>query len=168
MTPILIIRSAEQAQGSNTPSGVYMSEDHVAALKEKAFYDYLEQVLSKREKPAECESAAHSEPQSEDRFVSPCPQPKGFDAEVLDILIEEAAEVIQRVTKMKRFGIEEVQPGQDLTNAERLSQELGDLMGTMQLAVERGLVSPTVLENQIPIKISKLRQFMQNEPEGAQ
>lgn len=41
-------------------------------------------------------------------------------------LIEEAAEIQQRATKMLRFGINEIQPGQEKENVERLFDELID------------------------------------------
>ena len=52
---------------------------------------------------------------------------------LLDILIEECAEVIQRATKAKRFGMQEVQPDQDLTNERRIVYELNDLLGVADL-----------------------------------
>lgn len=41
---------------------------------------------------------------------------------LLSILAEECCEVGQRVSKALRFGLDEVQPGQDLSNAERIKQ----------------------------------------------
>jgi len=52
---------------------------------------------------------------------------------LLTILAEECAEVAQRATKALRFGLEEVQEGQDLTNAERLADELDDLLGVVRI-----------------------------------
>jgi hypothetical protein len=72
-----------------------------------------------------------------ERFKSPCPLPTPFQDEILKNLIEECSEVIQRATKMQRFGINEVQPGQTLNNAERLSLEVGNLQ--YMLSVVRGL-----------------------------
>jgi hypothetical protein len=46
-------------------------------------------------------------------------------------LAEECAEVAQRASKSIRFGHDEVQDGQPLTNAERLRNELADLLTTM-------------------------------------
>jgi NTP pyrophosphatase (non-canonical NTP hydrolase) len=47
---------------------------------------------------------------------------------LLSILGEECAEVAQRTSKAARFGMDEVQPGQALTNEERIWQELNDLV----------------------------------------
>ena len=52
---------------------------------------------------------------------------------LLDCLIEECAEVIQRATKAKRFGLLEIQPEQPLTNQERIVGELNDLVGAANL-----------------------------------
>ncbi|VWC95739.1 hypothetical protein BLA39750_02210 [Burkholderia lata] len=49
-------------------------------------------------------------------------------------LAEEASEVAQIALKCAHFGLSEVQPGQPLTNAERVYGELNDL-----LAILRGL-----------------------------
>lgn len=49
---------------------------------------------------------------------------------------EEANEVAQRATKALRFGLDEVQEGQDLTNAERIRQECLDLQVVLQMVAE--------------------------------
>lgn len=43
-------------------------------------------------------------------------------------LMEECAEVVQRASKQLLFGRNEVQPGQLLTNSQRLRQEIIDVM----------------------------------------
>ncbi len=58
---------------------------------------------------------------------------------ILTCLAEECAEVAQRVSKSLRFGHMEVQPGQTLTNSERLSRELDDdLFGVHKMLVDLG------------------------------
>lgn len=52
---------------------------------------------------------------------------------LLTCLAEECAEVAQRATKAIRFGMDEVQPGQQLTNFDRLQHELNDLMAVADL-----------------------------------
>lgn len=47
---------------------------------------------------------------------------------LLSCLAEECAEVAQRASKALRFGMKEVQPGQDKSNARRLSDEMTDLV----------------------------------------
>ena len=99
-----------------------------------------------------------------EKFVTPEPLPTPYERELLTILIEEAAEVQQRATKMLRFGIHEVQPGQPHTNRERLSIELGDLMAVITLSLEPDvdLINAAIVENQIEKKIIKLEKFMQS------
>jgi len=59
---------------------------------------------------------------------------------LLIILAEECAEVAQRASKALRFGISETQPGQPFTNADRLTQEMGDLVGVYLIMVNEGIV----------------------------
>lgn len=55
--------------------------------------------------------------------------------ELLEILQEEAAEVIQAVSKIKRFGTHSVHPDDPLriTNIEHLVTEIGDVVGMVDL-----------------------------------
>lgn len=63
---------------------------------------------------------------------------------LLNKLMEEAAEVIQRVSKANRFGLGEIQPGQELTNAERILEEVVDVFAAFEMVVEAGLIdAPT-------------------------
>lgn len=55
---------------------------------------------------------------------------------LLTCLAEECAEVAQRSTKALRFGIDEVQPGQFLTNAERIREEVVDLFAVLGMLEE--------------------------------
>jgi hypothetical protein len=61
---------------------------------------------------------------------------------ILTVVAEEANEIAHRVSKAKRFGLQEVQPGQGMTNAARVHQELGDLVGIYMVAVREGLLPP--------------------------
>ena len=87
--------------------------------------------------------------------------PSDYQAELLDILVEECAEVQQRVIKAKRFGLDEVQPEQPYDNTERTSQEVGDLLAVIELCVNAGLIKLDIVEAQHPIKMAKLDKFMQ-------
>lgn len=58
---------------------------------------------------------------------------------LLSCLIEECAEAIQRATKIQRFGLLEIQPGQDLDNQERLQAEVSDLWATLELLRDHGI-----------------------------
>ncbi len=65
---------------------------------------------------------------------------------ILDVVGEEGSEVAQRVSKALRFGLLEMQPGQDETNAERIRGEFYDLIGAYGMAVNEGLLPPMNLE----------------------
>lgn len=101
-----------------------------------------------------------------ERFVSPCPLPTDLEQELLDCLVEECAEVQKRAIKMKRFGVEEVQSGQELTNRARLSLEVGDVFTLVQILTRRGLVSGDIVDSRKPVKLAKLRKYLQHLPEG--
>lgn len=58
---------------------------------------------------------------------------------LLTCLAEECAEVAQRCTKALRFGINECQPGQELSNEERLNIELNDLFTICRLLSFEGV-----------------------------
>jgi len=101
-----------------------------------------------------------------ERFVSPMPLPSDREREILTILIEECAEVQQRATKLLRFGRDEVQAGQELTNAARLSKELGDLEVLVAMAVDVGLVDVRIVRDRAARKRQKLARYMQTEAQS--
>jgi NTP pyrophosphatase (non-canonical NTP hydrolase) len=77
---------------------------------------------------------------------------------LLTILAEECAEVAQRASKAARFGMSEVQPGQELSNASRLAYEMTDLIAVyLMLTGFTGIdcESPGVRE-----KRAKVEQFL--------
>ena len=110
-----------------------------------------------------------------DKFVTPCELPNDHERESLVIMIEEGSEVIQqlngmidqitsmqlRASKMIRFGIEEVQPDQPLSNKERLSEEIGDLQALFELGTEIGIIDTNVVSDAKLAKRKKLYKYMQ-------
>jgi len=56
------------------------------------------------------------------------------------ILAEESAEVAQRASKIMRFGVKEVQPGQDKDNAERLIDEYTDLKALFEMLEDENIL----------------------------
>ena len=80
--------------------------------------------------------------------------------EVLVITQEEAAEVIQEISKIYRFGIDD--PHRDgMTHRERLETEVGDLLCMIDLMVDNRLIDPTAVEIARQNKVSKLRKYSQ-------
>ncbi len=79
--------------------------------------------------------------------------------EVMDILQEECAEVIQAVSKISRFGINNFKPGKPKTNREHLEEELGDMLAMIDILREMGVVSAASMESAKQAKIEKLKRW---------
>jgi NTP pyrophosphatase (non-canonical NTP hydrolase) len=79
--------------------------------------------------------------------------------DVMDILQEECAEVIQAVSKISRFGIDNFKPGKPKTNREHLEEELGDMLAMIDIMLEINLVDIDKLEVAKKAKIVKLKQW---------
>jgi len=60
--------------------------------------------------------------------------------EILDITQEECAEVVVAVSKISRFGIDNVKPGKPKTNREHLEEEVGDLLAMVDLMIEHKVI----------------------------
>ena len=84
------------------------------------------------------------------------------DEHLLSCLAEECAEVAQRVSKALRFGLEEVQPGQPFTNAERIVYELIDLKAVVGMLEDPKLLAPLGDDSSLVAdKVRKVNSFMQ-------
>lgn len=59
---------------------------------------------------------------------------------LLVIAAEECAEVAHRIAKILRFGINDVEPGQELTNKEQLSLELDHIMAMARMLSDESLI----------------------------
>ena len=77
--------------------------------------------------------------------------------EIMDILQEECAEVIQAVSKVRRFGIDNYKPGKPKTNREHLEEELGDLYAMIEILQELDVVSWANIEQAAEAKREKLK-----------
>lgn len=80
---------------------------------------------------------------------------------LLTCLAEECDEVGQRVAKALRFGLREVQPGQPLTNGDRILEELRDLFAVAEILAGEGVIGwcmPDRLE--VNAKLAKIERFM--------
>ena len=78
--------------------------------------------------------------------------------EVLVITQEEAAEVIQEISKIYRFGIDEAHRD-GMTHRAKLETEVGDLLCMIDLMVENRVVDPTAVEIARQAKIIKLKKY---------
>jgi NTP pyrophosphatase (non-canonical NTP hydrolase) len=79
--------------------------------------------------------------------------------EVMDITQEECAEVIQAISKISRFGIDNYKPGKPKTNREHLEEELGDMLAMIDIMLEKNVISLEHLEIAKKAKIEKLKQW---------
>jgi NTP pyrophosphatase (non-canonical NTP hydrolase) len=78
--------------------------------------------------------------------------------EILDILQEECAEVVQEVSKCRRFGINSRHPDGRL-HSDHLEQEIGDVLFMIELLHEAGVVSEAGLQRAWQNKEEKLRKY---------
>ena len=79
--------------------------------------------------------------------------------EVMDILQEECAEVIQAVSKIRRFGIEGKHPDKPYNNREHLEEELGDMLAMIDILMVNDIVSWGNLHQAKRAKIEKLKKW---------
>lgn len=83
------------------------------------------------------------------------------DEHLLLCLAEECDEVGQRAMKALRFGLSEVQPGQPLSNADRIMEEAHDLLSVLAILQRRGVLpSPVLTNDRINAKQAKIARFM--------
>lgn len=79
--------------------------------------------------------------------------------EIMGILQEECAEVVQAVSKVNRFGLDNYKPGKPKTNREHLEEELGDLVAMINIMCETKLVNEHNIEKAAHAKLDKLKQW---------
>ena len=88
--------------------------------------------------------------------------------EVMLIAQEECAEVIQAISKVFRFGMDDVHPTTNKSNLDSLEEEVGDLLCMIELLQEHGIVNSTSVLNANVRKRNKLKKWssiFNNEPE---
>ena len=79
------------------------------------------------------------------------------EREILLILQEESAEVIQAVSKVFRFGWDSEWDGQ--TNREHLEEEVGDFLAMIQIMVDTGTINTFAIDTAKRNKIEKLKKW---------
>lgn len=78
--------------------------------------------------------------------------------EILVITQEECAEVIQEISKIFRFGIDELHKD-GMIHQEKLETEVGDLLCMISLMTQHGLVRSSMVTQAIENKQIKLKQW---------
>lgn len=76
--------------------------------------------------------------------------------EILNILQEECAEVIQVISKCRRFGIDNSHKD-GITQRQKLTQEIGDVSAMISLLIDHGVVSVEDIEIAEQAKFAKLK-----------
>lgn len=80
--------------------------------------------------------------------------------EIILIMSEECAEVAKEVSKIMRFGPDQIKPGKDKTNIQVLEEELGDLLAMIELLVDKDVgVTNEGLELAKKAKFEKLKKW---------
>ena len=79
--------------------------------------------------------------------------------EVMDILQEECAEVIQAVSKINRFGIDNSKPGTEYSNRKHFEEELGDVLAMIDILTINNIVNWGNLHKAKRAKIEKLKKW---------
>lgn len=79
---------------------------------------------------------------------------------LLTILSEECVETAQRSSKAIRFTLDEIQPGQELTNAQRIVYEFNDIFAVMEILKEEGLIDKIIDREAIELKKSKIDKYI--------
>ncbi len=86
-----------------------------------------------------------------------------FDQYLLISLMEECNEVAQRCSKALRFGLQEVEPTQQLTNDQRIMDEMVDLRAVVVELQQRGhligLLNPKYVADRTRRKREKIAHF---------
>jgi len=80
---------------------------------------------------------------------------------LLNILAEECTEVVGRVSKALRFGLDEVQPGQSLSNRQRIMVEVNDVYAILKMLNDEGVIDPTPDMAAIDVKVAKVERFLE-------
>ncbi len=77
----------------------------------------------------------------------------------LEILAEEAAEIIHIKSKCIRFGIDDVYPERGMSNRKALGMEIGNLLAMLKILTDNGTISFDDLEEGYNEKLEKLEKW---------
>lgn len=80
--------------------------------------------------------------------------------EILLILQEEAVEVAKEISKIMRFGPDQIKPGTEITNIQKLQEEIGDLQAMIELLVKKKVgVTTNGISSAKKAKFEKLKEW---------
>jgi NTP pyrophosphatase (non-canonical NTP hydrolase) len=79
--------------------------------------------------------------------------------EILCITQEECAEVSQAISKIFRFGPDQVKFDLDKTNREHLEEEIGDLLCMIDILIQKTILSDWNINEARINKLEKLKQW---------
>jgi NTP pyrophosphatase (non-canonical NTP hydrolase) len=79
--------------------------------------------------------------------------------EALGILQEECAEVIQEVSKIRRFGLDTLHYKSGVKHSTMLEMEVGDVLALVDILIEQGILDRDGLEVATENKKLKLQQW---------
>jgi NTP pyrophosphatase (non-canonical NTP hydrolase) len=79
--------------------------------------------------------------------------------EILCITQEECAEVSQAISKIFRFGPDQIKYKEERTNRDHLEEEIGDLLCMIDILIEKTILSDSAVNQARKNKRDKLRQW---------
>src|SRR4051812_41127187 len=79
---------------------------------------------------------------------------------LLTLLAEECVETAQRATKAIRFGLDEIQEGQELNNAQRIVYEFNDILAVIELLEDENLIPDAHDIHAVHLKRKKIDKWL--------
>lgn len=81
--------------------------------------------------------------------------------EALDLVQEECAEIIQLISKIRRFGLASTNPYESVprTNRRLLNDEVGDLTVLLRYLQDRDIIDEVSIEDRVKWKTEKLKKY---------
>lgn len=78
-------------------------------------------------------------------------------------VMEECDEVSQRVAKALAFGLDEIQEGQSLNNAQRIQDELIDLFAVLYLLEQKGIfvMEKTTTNDVLDQRVKRIEKYLE-------
>lgn len=79
---------------------------------------------------------------------------------LLTILAEECNETAQRASKALRFSLEEIQPGQSLSNGARITEEFSDLCAMIEMLQDEKCLNAFWDRDRMELKKRQVEKFL--------